>query len=335
MDTASRTLWQHPDAVLYPDGAPLPRLPVIEHYAGSEKLMRKAMALQAERGPVFDITLDCEDGARAGAEREHAELIGTLLMSEANRFGRIGARIHDVTHESWRAELAQIVSMAGSRLAYLVLPKARSCADVQTALDALRAAEAAAGVERRIPLHVILETHGALHEAWQIAALPGIETLDFGLMDFVSAHHGAIDGEGMRSPAQFEHPLIVAAKVRTVSAALAHGVVPVHNVCTELRDTEVVENDALRAREQFGFLRMWSIHPAQIDPILRGMQPAQSEVETATEIILAAQEADWGPIRHQDRLHDRASFRYYWSVLKRAHSTGISLQQIVLDRLFD
>jgi citrate lyase subunit beta/citryl-CoA lyase len=39
---------------------------------------------------------------------------------------------------------------------------------------------------------VLIETPGALHEVWQIAALPRVESIDFGLMDFVSAHHGAI-----------------------------------------------------------------------------------------------------------------------------------------------
>lgn len=335
MGTASESSLQHPDAVLYPDGTPLPRIPVVEHYAGNEKTMRKAMTLQIERGPIFDITLDCEDGAQAGAERDHAEMIGALVMDADNRFNRVGTRIHDITHDAWRIDLEQIVGLAGTRLAYVVLPKVRSASDVGRVIDALREVEIRGGIEREIPLHVILETHGALHQAWEIAAIPGVESVDFGLMDFVSAHHGAIGSAGMRSPLQFEHPLIVAAKTRTVSAALAHGVIPTHNVCTELRDLEVIENDARRAREEFGFLRMWSIHPAQIDPILRGMQPSEPEIETAGEIILAAQEAGWGPIRHMDRLHDRASFRYYWSVLKRAHSTGITLQQEVLDRLFD
>jgi citrate lyase subunit beta/citryl-CoA lyase len=62
----------HPDQVLFEGEKPFPILPVVDHYAGSEKLMRKALAIQREIGPLFDITCDCEDGARAGAEREHA-----------------------------------------------------------------------------------------------------------------------------------------------------------------------------------------------------------------------------------------------------------------------
>ena len=54
----------HPDAVLFASGEALPHLPVVEHFAGSEKLILKALALQAEHGAI-DLTFDCEDGATA------------------------------------------------------------------------------------------------------------------------------------------------------------------------------------------------------------------------------------------------------------------------------
>jgi citrate lyase subunit beta/citryl-CoA lyase len=84
----------------------------------------------------------------------------------------------------------------------------------------------------------------------------------------------------------------------------------------------VVANDAARARNEFGYTRMWSIHPAQIEPIVSAFAPRDDEIATASEILLAAQAAQWGPTRYRDTLHDRASYRYYWSVLRRARSTG-------------
>jgi citrate lyase subunit beta/citryl-CoA lyase len=48
------------------------------------------------------------------------------------------------------------------------------------------------------------------------------------------------------------------------------------------------------------------------------MRPDFSEVESATAILIAAQDGDWGPIQHQGLLHDRASYRYYWELLARA-----------------
>ena len=83
----------HPREALFGHEAARPALPVVDHYCGVEARMRKSLALQAELGPVFDITLDAEDGAPVGGEAEHAQLIAELVTSAANRFGRVGARM--------------------------------------------------------------------------------------------------------------------------------------------------------------------------------------------------------------------------------------------------
>ena len=316
---------RHPSQVLFAGEKPFPMLPAVDHYAGSEKLINKALQLQNELGPVFDITCDCEDGATASANREHAEMVAEFILSEANRHDRVGARIHDIGHPAWQQDIEIIVGRAGRRLAFLTLPKAGGSEDVRIQLRQLRQATAAAGLARAIPVHVLIETHAALRQAWDIAAMPEVESLDFGLMDFVSSHHGAIPGSAMKSPGQFEHPLVVRAKCEIAAAALANGVVPSHNVTTELRDLALIRRDAERARNEFGFLRMWSIHPNQIMPIVEAMRPDFSEVETAAAILTAAQDCDWGPIQHHGRLHDRASYRYYWELLARAQATGMCL----------
>ncbi|MBV6476510.1 MAG: CoA ester lyase [Rhodocyclaceae bacterium] len=324
----------HPAAVLYREARPFPALPACEHYAGSEKLIGKGLALQQTLGPVFDLTCDCEDGAPAGAEAAHAEMVAAAIASADNKFGRVGARIHDITHPHWRSDLEIIVGAAGARLAYVTLPKVAGRQDAQTMLMALAAISKNCGLERQIPAHVLIETHGALREVEEIAALPGIETLDFGLMDFVSGHHGAIPSSAMKSPGQFDHPLVARAKCAIAAAALGHGLVPSHNVTTELHDTQAVYADARRAREQFGYLRMWSIHPNQVQPIIDAMRPQFGEVNEAVAILLAAQAAGWGPIRHDGRLHDRASYRYYWELLARAHATGMELPAGVQQQFF-
>lgn len=324
----------HPRDVLFAGEKPFPALPAVDHYAGSEKLMRKALALQQELGAIFDITCDCEDGARAGAEAEHARMVVDIVNGADNRFGRVGARIHDITHPHWERDLEILVGGAGKRLAFITLPKVRSAADTASQIAELRRVEASAGVTRPLPVHVLIETHGALRQAWQIAEQDGVESLDFGLMDFVSGHHGAIPGAAMKSPGQFEHPLIVRAKTEIAAAALACGVVPSHNVTTELKDVDYIRRDAERARREFGYLRMWSIHPNQILPIVEAMRPDFSEVEEATEILAAAQDVAWGPIQHGGRLHDRASYRYYWELLQRARQTGMALPEAALGRFF-
>ncbi|MEN9844796.1 MAG: hypothetical protein RLZZ612_2625, partial [Pseudomonadota bacterium] len=42
-------------------------------------------------------------------------------------------------------------------------------------------------------------------------------------------------------------------------------------------------------------------------------------------VIVQAAQAAWGPIQVKGKLHDRASYRYYWQVLERAHQTGRAL----------
>ena len=314
----------HPSEVLFQGHRQPPPLPACDHYAGSEKLMRKSMTLQQDLGPVFDITFDCEDGAAAGREREHAELVATLLNEAGNRHGRIGARLHDVHSPHFAQDVEIIVGGAAKRLAYVVLPKPEGVADVLRGLDKIRRAAEKAG-RPDLPLHVLIETHGALHQVFEIAALPQVESLSFGIMDFVSSHYGAIPAAAMRTPGQFTHPLVVRAKLEMVAACHTYDKVASHNVTTDIKDSAVVANDATRAAGEFGFTRMWSIHPDQIKPIVKAFTPRMSEVNEATNILLEAMAANWGPIAQHGRLHDRASYRYYWTVLQRAKLAGLAL----------
>ena len=306
----------HPRDALVDPGDAAPDLPVCDHYAGVELRMRKSLELQAELGPVFDVTLDNEDGAPVGSEIEQAHLIAELLGSAANRFGRVGVRLLPARHPRF-ADVAATVLHSARAPAYLMLPKPEGLADLQHAAQAI---DALGGT--RVPLHALIETHGALAEVAALAAHPRIESLSFGLMDFVSAHRGAIPQSAMGAQGQFEHPLVLRAKLEISAACHRHAKVPSHSVVTELRNTRALSEAAEKASRLLGYTRMWSIHPAQIRPIVEAFAPTAAEVDEAIAIISAAQAADWAPIRHRDALHDRASYRYYWQVLQRAERTS-------------
>jgi citrate lyase subunit beta/citryl-CoA lyase len=316
----------HPRLALFePEDAEPPPLPVCDHYSGVEPRMSRSLALQAELGPVFDVTLDNEDGAPLGGEVEHAHLIASLLGSAANRFGRVGVRLLPWGHARFHDVLAVILASARPA-AYLMLPKPRGLADVNAAAAAVDAAlQARTGAA--IPLHALIETHGALAEVQAIAAHPRIESLSFGLMDFVSAHRGAIPQSAMGAQGQFTHPLVLRAKLEIAAACHAHAKVPSHAVVTEFRDTEALKAAARRAARELGYTRMWSIHPAQVRPIVEAFAPAADELEMAVEILAAAQAAQWAPIRHRDTLHDRASYRWFWRLVQRAHRAGMALPE--------
>ena len=314
----------HPRQALFePEEQRAAALPVCDHYSGVPERMKKSLALQAELGPVFDATLDGEDGAPVGGEVEHALLIAELVNSADNRFGRVGARILPVDHPRFDAVVQALVPRAGARLAYVMLPKPRGLADLQRAVQAIDAAAAGAGITRHLPLHALVETHGALREVQALAAHPRIESLSFGLMDFVAAHNGAIPASAMTARGQFEHPLVLRAKIEIAAACHGRAKVPSHCVVTEFKDGAKLQAAAEHACRRLGYTRMWSIHPSQIRPIVEAFAPTTAEIDEAIEIISAAQAAHWAPTRHHDTLHDRASYRYYWQLIERAHRTSM------------
>jgi citrate lyase subunit beta/citryl-CoA lyase len=79
---------------------------------------------------------------------------------------------------------------------------------------------------------------------------------------------------------------------------------------------------------------MWSIYPAQIQPIVDAMKPRTHEVEQAVNILLAAQDANWGPIQYEGELHDRATYRYFWNLLQKARVTGVALPEEAAEAFF-
>ena len=293
--------------------------------------MRKSLALQAAMSEefgacVFDVTLDCEDGAPVGEERAHAEMVVALIHETRDKTAsktarRIAVRVHPVDHPAFEQDVRTVVSGAGQFLCHLMIPKVESVGDVERAVGAVER-HLPGGSGSSLPLHVLIESPAAVHRAFDIAAHPRVQSLSFGLMDFVSAHAGAIPAQGMSGAGQFSHPLVVRAKLEIASACHAHGKVPSHCVVTEFRDSAAVEKAARIASCEMGFTRMWSIHPDQIRPILAAFSPGEQAIEEAADLIARARAADWAPIDFGGQLHDRASYRFFWQLLERAHQTG-------------
>ena len=312
---------KHPRDILLGSQAASMGLPVCDHYSGVEVRMRKSLQLQAEMTQefgacVFDVTLDCEDGAPVGGEIEHAHLVQEIASGAAPE-ARVAVRVHPVDHPSFFDDVNLIVGRVHPSLRHVMIPKVESVADVETAASALNQAGAL-----NLPLHVLIESPAAVQRAFDIAAHPRVQSLSFGLMDFVSAHGGAIPASGMGVQGQFTHPLVLRAKLEIASACHANGKVPSHCVVTEFSDLNAIKVAATKASRELGFTRMWSIHPSQIRPVVEALAPSEQEIEQAAALIAAAQSAEWAPVSHAGQLHDRASYRFFWQVLERANQTG-------------
>ena len=230
------------------------RLPVCDHYSGVLARMEKSLLLQTQMiedlgACVFDVTLDCEDGATVGAERDHAQLVSELIAKRSPK-ARVAARIHAVDHPHFEDDVDLIVGKVGSMMSHVMIPKVEQVADIQRVALALDRVGAA-----HLPIHALIESPQAVHQAFDIAAHPRVESLSFGLMDFVSAHAGAIPASGMTMKGQFEHPLIVRAKLEIASACHAHGKTPAHGVVTEINDLVAIAKSASDAHLRLGYTR--------------------------------------------------------------------------------
>lgn len=335
---AERKTAPHPATVLFgAHRAPL-ALPVCDHYAGSLRFLEKALELRRAVGPALDITADLEDGAPVGEEAAHAQAVAAWLAglpaADVAAGLRVGVRIHDPGHRAWHADVERLISVAGDRIAYFTLPKIGSVAEVERMTAAIDEVCRHHGVMREIPVQVLIETLDGLNAVEAIAELPRVDCLSFGLMDFVSGFGGAVPAAAMSSPLQFDHPLVREARVRIALAAHRHGKVAAHNVCTDVADPQAAGRDAARALSEFGCTRMWSIHPSQVAPIVAALAPDHAAVGQAARILAAARAAGWGPTRVDDRLHDRASYRYWWALLARARAAGVALPEGVPPEFF-
>jgi citrate lyase subunit beta/citryl-CoA lyase len=304
--------------------------------------MVKSLQLQADLmqefgSCVMDVTLDCEDGAVAGAERAQAMCVAALVTHafDGKRahdvpVRRVGVRLHAVDHAHFEADAEIVVGRVGHLLSYVMVPKVESLDDVGRALQVIDAYTNRALRGIFLPLHVLVESPAAVTQVQAIAAHPRVQSVSFGLMDFVSAHGGAIPSSamGMRSATdsstldQFHHPLVLRAKLEISSACHAAGKVPSHCVVTEFKNSALLQEAARFAANALGYTRMWSIHPDQVRPILDAFAPSSGEVSEAAKIVGMASDSDWAPVAVDGKLHDRASYRYFWQVLERAHRTG-------------
>jgi citrate lyase subunit beta/citryl-CoA lyase len=162
-------------------------------------------------------------------------------------------------------------------------------ADVARAAAAVDAAGGAA-----VPLHALVETHGALREVAGHRRTPAHRVA-------VVRADGLRVGAPRRHPAsamgvkgQFEHPLVVRAKLEIAAACHRHGKVPSHCVVTEFK--HAMRRCRTRRRGPAAVrLHAHVEHPPGADPpIVEAFTPSVAEVDQAVEIIQAAQAAQLG-----------------------------------------
>jgi citrate lyase subunit beta / citryl-CoA lyase len=142
----------HPDCVLFQDaGQDTVGTSCCEHYAGDEKKLRKAFALQAELGGAFDVTADLEDGAAAGEEETIARLVAGILAKPRPPDHPAGCRVHPVDHPAFRRDIELLLAARPAQLAYITIPKVTGSAQLNQAVQTMESVEQQAGFAARLP----------------------------------------------------------------------------------------------------------------------------------------------------------------------------------------
>lgn len=132
----------------------------------------------------------------------------------------------------------------------------------------------AAGAAGRLPIVALIETARGVAEARRIAALPQVARLAFGSIDYCAD----LDCEHSREA------LLAARSELVLASRLAGKPAPLDGVTASIDDLELVEADAHHGRS-LGFGGKMCIHPHQIEPVLRGYQPTQAELEWAGRVL--------------------------------------------------
>lgn len=148
----------------------------------------------------------------------------------------------------------------------------------------LAAVFAAAGRDRDVIVN--LETPRAILRAEAFADTSGVGGIFLGGEDFTNAIGARRTVEGTE---------LGWARFAVLLAARAAGIAAYDTICPEFRDLAIVEQDARYAAE-LGYDGKFAIHPAQLSAIHSAFTPSGADVERATRIIAAFDQAQAGGI---------------------------------------
>jgi citrate lyase subunit beta/citryl-CoA lyase len=241
----------------------------------------KALASAADA-----VVLDLEDAVAVDDKSSAREAVGAQLAGmspEARR--RIVVRINEVA-SSWFAMDLRMLLQSGAT--QVMLPKAESAAQI-------------AGLRSAVPdadVLALIESARGVAAVDSIAAAPGVSRLVFGTLDF------ALDLDlDNCSDAECPGGLAYAAGRIAVAARAAGLAAPVAGVTPQLDDEARLLADLAQAR-RFGFGAKLCIHPKQVDPVHRALQPSAAAVDWANR-VLEAEAASPGAARLDGRMVDR------------------------------
>lgn len=229
--------------------------------------------------------IDLEDAVAISAKPAARGKVAAALArhgSSAQLWVRVNAVETDLLHDD-------VLAVAVFGLAGIVLPKARSAADVELLDGLLSVLEHERGLRRgSVELLPTIETAAALGHAVEIGtASSRVRCLGFGAGDF------SLDlGLEWPPPSGRLSATLVNAKAELVLASRRAGLEAPHDgVFPDFKQLETLRREAEEARA-LGFGGKHAIHPAQLPVIAEVFAPSEAELRRDREIVEAFDESE-------------------------------------------
>ena len=295
------------------------------------RLQRSELAVPGSRPELFAkaadgdadyVFLDLED-AVAPNDKVPARAHVVRALREHDWRGRgktVSLRINGIdTHYMYR-DVVEVVESAGASLDTILIPKVGVPAEVYMVDALLTQIEEAHAIPHRIGIEVLIETALGMANVEAIAqSSPRLEAMHFGVADFaasVRARTTSIGGLNPDYPGDQWH----AAISRMVVACRAYGLRAIDGPFGDFRDPDGFAASCRRAAA-LGCEGKWAIHPSQIGMANDVFSPGPTEVERASRILSAIDEAaaaGRGAAQLDGRMIDAASARLAQNVVALA-----------------
>ncbi len=294
------------------------------------KLFEKAAA-----SDVDVVFLDLED-AVAPDEKEQARKNVIEAINDIDWGNKtLSVRINGLdTHYMYR-DVVDVLEQTGERLDMFMIPKVGTAADVY-AVDMLTSqVEAAVERKKRIGFELIIEIALGMANVDEIAAASKRnESLHFGVADYAASTrarttviggpnpmYGVLTDKDGDAPRDYHWgDMWHYAISRMVVAARANGLRPVDGPFGDFSDPDGYKAQANRAAV-LGCEGKWAIHPSQIGLANEVFSPSEAEVDRATRILEAmdqAQKEGKGAVSLDGRLIDIASIKQAENLVLKA-----------------
>lgn len=192
----------------------------------------------------------------------------------------------------------------------VMLPKAEGPADVETLAGVLNEHD------YRIPVFALVESARGVLNASDLADAEQTDALIFGAEDLAADLGARRTDDGTE---------VLYARERVVVAASAANIDAIDTVYTDFQNEDGLRTDT-DFTVQLGFDGKLAIHPAQVDPINNAFTPESAQIDWATAVLDAKEEADAdgrGVFSVDGQMIDAPLIAQAERVVERARAAGV------------